>query len=185
MPARLVAAAAVAALFLLGAVGARAEDARLTPSWMKPDAAAKRVALDIVAGFNANNGALNFNGYFTGDMTVVVPIGWTVVIAFKNNDAMLPHSLLVTKPYAKDDFPVQAGLAEVAIARAYTNNPEQGIPSPKTDTVSFLAKSAGEYYLFCGAPGHGQGGMWTKLTVDDAATVPYVTLEPNAEPGRS
>ena len=141
-------------------------------------------ALDVVAGFNANNGALNFNGYFTGDMTVVVPVGWSVEIDFKNNDAMLPHSLLVTKPYPPDHVPDVAGADQVAIPRAYTDNPDQGIPSPKTDKVNFTVKAAGEYDFFCGAPGHGQGGMWTRFVVDAAATAPYVTIAAGAEPGR-
>src|ERR1700759_3607703 len=71
-----------------------------TPSWMKVNAQAKSVALDIVAGSNANNGALNFNGFYGGDMTVVIPQGWTVKVTFTNHDGMLPHSVLVTKAYA-------------------------------------------------------------------------------------
>lgn len=183
MPGRLAAALAVLVAFLPLAAPAGAQ-AHLMPSWMKIDAAAKRVFLDIVAGFNANNGALNFNGYFTGDMTVVVPVGWTVDIHFKNNDAMLPHSLLLTKPYAKDHFPELAGVNDVAIPRAYTENPDQGIPSPKTDTLTFIARVPGPYYFLCGAPGHAQGGMWTHFIVDAAASAPYVTIAPGAEPGR-
>lgn len=179
-----VLAAATLAASLLAAPVARADDARLVPSWMKPNAAAKLVTLDIVAGFNANNGALNFNGYYTGDMTVVVPVGWTVEIDFRNHDAMLPHSLLVTRPFAKDHFPGLAGINEVAIPRAYTNNPEEGIPSPKGDTLRFVAKTAGEYYFFCGAPGHGQAGMWTRFKVDGGADTPYVVLSQGADPGR-
>ncbi len=175
--------AAIAALALL-ATPLRAQSDHLTPSWMKADAGKKRVSFDIVAGFNANNGALNYNGYFTGDMTVVVPTGWTVDIRFANNDAMLPHSLLVTKPYKPDNFPDIAGVDQVAIPKAYTDNPDQGIPSPKTDTVTFTAKPAGDYYFFCGAAEHGKGGMWTKLKIDDAATAPYVTIAKDAEPGR-
>ncbi len=184
MSGRLAALAAIAASLLLLAPAGLAEDQRPTPSWMKANAAGKLVTLNIVAGFNANNGALNFDGYFTGDMTVVVPVGWTVEIDFKNQDAMLPHSLLVTKPYAPDHFPDQAGVNEVAIPRAYTDNPEAGIPSPKKDTVRFLAKEAGDFLFLCGVPGHAQGGMWTKLKIDPAATAPYVMIAPGAEPGR-
>jgi sulfocyanin len=184
MPGRLLALPAIVAAFLLLVAPGLTQSVHLTPSWMKVDAAAKHVTLDIVAGFNANNGALNYNGYYTGDMTLVVPVGWTVDIRFSNNDAMLPHSLLVTKPYAKDHFPEIAGADQVAISRAYTDNPDQGIPSPKTDKVNFAAKPAGDYYFFCGAPDHGLGGMWTKFTVDAAATRPYVTVASEAEPGR-
>lgn len=178
--------AAVSAVFAscLSFVAPASAQTHLTPSWMTIDAPAKHVSLDVVAGFNANNGALNFNGYFTGDMTVVVPVGWKVTIHFKNNDAMLPHSLLLTKPYAKDQFPDHADVNDVAIPRAYTENPDQGIPSPKTDTVDFVTRDPGPYYFFCGAPGHGQGGMWTHFTVDPAADTPYVTIAAGAEAGR-
>ncbi len=181
---RLAGAAALLVSLLLVAAPAPAQGDHLMPSWMKADAAAKHVTLDVVAGFNANNGALNFNGYYTGDMTVVVPVGWSVDIHFKNNDAMLPHSLLVTKPYAKEHFPEHAGVEAVAIPRAYTDNPDQGIPSPGTDTVTFVATTPGDYDFLCGAPGHAQAGMWTRFIVDAAATQPYVTVAPEAEAGR-
>jgi sulfocyanin len=179
---RLAAPALLALLLLAPPVPAQSN--QQTPSWMKSDASAKHVTLDIIAGFNANNGALNYNGYFTGDMTVVVPMGWTVDIHFKNNDAMLPHSLMVTKPFPPGHFPDHAGIEDVAIPRAYTDNPDQGIPSPKTDTLTFMTTTAGDYDFLCGVPGHAQAGMWTKLTVDPAATAPYVTRTPKAEPGR-
>jgi sulfocyanin len=179
MPPRLVATA-----LLLVAVPAAAQSDHLTPSWMTIDAAKKHVTLDIVAGFNANNSALNFNGYYAGDMTLVVPAGWSVDIHFSNNDAMLPHSLVVTKPYAKDAFPNTMGVDQVAIPRAYTDNPDQGIPAPKTDTASFTAKPPGDYYFICGASGHGLAGMWTKFEVDPAATAPYITIAKGAEKGR-
>jgi hypothetical protein len=180
---RLAAALAVLVL-LLRPAGAAEEDAHRAPSWLKSEPSKKLVRLDIVAGFNANNGALNFNGYYSGDMTVIVPVGWTVEIRFKNNDAMLPHSLLVTKPYAQGHFPEIAGVDSVAIPRAYTDNPDQGIFSPKTDQVSFVAKEPGDFLFFCGAPGHGLGGMWTKLKIDPAASAPSVSLASGAEPGR-
>ena len=181
---RLGAASALLSLLLLAAAPAPAQGDHLSPSWMKVDAASKHVTFDITAGFNANNGALNFNGYYTGGMTVTVPVGWSVDIRFRNNDAMLPHSLLVTKPYPKDGFPEHAGVEAVAIPKAYTNNPDQGIPSPGTDTLSFVASAAGDYDFLCGAPGHAQAGMWTKFIVDASATTPYVTVAAGAEPGR-
>ena len=184
MLARALGAGLAVALPLMLSPAGHAEDRRVSPAWMKPDIGARKVTFDIIAGFNANNGALNFNGYFTGDATIVVPVGWTVEIGFKNNDAMLPHSLLVTKPYAPDHFPDLAGVSDVAISRAYTDNPEEGIPAPKTDKVQFAAKNPGEYYFLCGAPGHGKGGMWIKFKVDPAAASPYVSIVQGAEAGR-
>jgi hypothetical protein len=173
--------AAAFAASLLAFVGMASADERLVPSWMKIQESVRLVRLDIVAGWNANNGALNYNGYFSGDLTVVVPVAWTVDIVFKNNDAMLPHSLVITRPYKSEEMPELAGIDQVAIPRAYTNDPDQGIPSPKTDTVRFIVKTAGDFYFFCGAPGHGHGGMWARLRADPDAEAPYVLLAEAAE----
>jgi hypothetical protein len=180
----LAGALALGAGLVLALGPSSAAEAPLVPSWMKIEKGAHLVRLNIIAGWNANNGALNFNGYFAGNMTVVVPPAWTVDIAFKNTDAMLPHSLVVTKAFAPDEMPELAGLKQVAIPRAYTNNPEEGIPSPKTDNLRFITKDPGEFYFFCGAPVHGRGGMWTRLTVDPAAEAPYVILAGAGEEGR-
>jgi hypothetical protein len=43
---------------------------------MTIDAGARKVARDVLAGFNPNNSSWNFNGYYAGNMTVVVPESW-------------------------------------------------------------------------------------------------------------
>ena len=167
-------AAVCAAVFL--AMPALAQPAT-TPSWMKVDAAAKTVSLDIVAGWNPNNGALNFNGYYEGDMTVAVPPGWTVRMAVENHDGMLPHSLLVTKRYPQDEIPPEAGADQVAINKAYTDNPVGGLGPNQKDTLSFRTPAdGGEYWLFCGVPGHGVQGMYVDLKVDQAAQAPGIVV---------
>jgi hypothetical protein len=40
---------------------------------MTVDAGAHKVSMDVVAGFNPNNSNWNFNGYYDGEITVVVP----------------------------------------------------------------------------------------------------------------
>ena len=64
--------------------------------WMRVDESARRVEFDIVAGLTPVNGNWNFNGYANGDMTITVPVGWTVVIEFSNRDANVPHSFYVS-----------------------------------------------------------------------------------------
>jgi sulfocyanin len=157
-------------------------DENLVPAWMKADESAKSVQLEIVAGWNPNNGALNFNGYYKGDLTIVVPVGWTVVAKFSNHDGMLPHSMLVTRPL-EGHIPEQAGLGEVAISRAYSNDPESGIMSNQHDEVRFVARDAGNYWLLCGVTGHGLQGMWVKLDVDAHAALPHIVVVSGAEPG--
>lgn len=161
-----------------------AADEKLLPSWMTVNPERKQVRMEMVAGWNPNNGALNFNGYYKGGMTVVFPVGWTVNVKFVNRDGMLPHSLLVTKAYAPKEIPDVAGVQDVAIPRAYTVNPEQGLPPNGTDTLDFKTSTPGEFYFFCGVAAHGTGGMWNHLRVDEQATEPYVVIASGAEEGR-
>jgi hypothetical protein len=51
--------------------------------------------------------------------------------------------------------------------------------------VAFEADEAGDYLWFCGVPGHGQSGMWTRFAVAADAEAPYVTVAADAEPGRT
>ena len=155
------------------------------PSWMTVEAGARKVAMDVVAGFNANNSSWNFNGYYGGNATVVVPAGWDVRITLTNRDGDVPHSLVVIDaPASLDDLPLQAGRAQVAIPRAYSKSPEQGISAGDEDVVAFKTKEAGDYLWFCGVPGHGQSGMWIYFEVAADADAPYLTVAEGAEAGR-
>lgn len=174
-----------AALGAALAAGTARADQTVTPDWMKVDAAHKTVSLDVQAGWNPNNGALNFNGYYEGDMTIVVPSGWTVKTAVMNHDGMLPHSLLITKPYPRDGIPPEAGESQVAINKAYTDNPVGGLAPNQKDSFSFRAPNEdGSYWLFCGVPGHGLQGMYVNLRVDTKVEAPEVIVKDGAASGR-
>ncbi|HLF58864.1 MAG TPA: sulfocyanin-like copper-binding protein [Alphaproteobacteria bacterium] len=177
-----IVAMAMAAIAVAGAAAGETQPEK--PSWMTIDAANKKVTLDVMAGWNSNNGVLNFNGYYDGDATVVIPVGWSAEVKFGNNDGYLPHSLLVTKPFAKADMPETAGSNKVAIPRAYTRSPAAGIAAGETDGFRFTAGAPGEYYFLCGAPGHAQSGMWIHMSVSADAAEPGVIVAPGATPGR-
>lgn len=178
---RLMAAAALAFL-AFGAATACAEKSGIQqPSWMEIDAEAKKVTIDMVAGWSGQNGALNFNGYHNGNATVVIPVGWDVLVNFTNNDGNLPHSLLVTKPYTQENMPQVAGHSEVAIPRAYTRDPINGISGGQSDYFTFTAKEAGKYFLFCGVTGHGLSGMWIHLELRTDAELPGVIVGKGAK----
>lgn len=158
-----------------------AAETRLTPSWMNIDGDRQTVEMEVVAGFNVNNNNWNYNGYHNGDMTVVVPVGWKVRIAFSSIDGNYPHSLVVIRDEgAPDNLPPQAGRDQVAISRAYSRDPLGGIYNDK-DTLRFTVKEAGDYLWFCGVPGHGQGGMWVYFKVDAEAEAPFVIIEDSAD----
>jgi sulfocyanin len=174
--------AVVVVLTWAGPVGA---EERLTPSWMTLDAAAKKVTMDVIAGFNPNNSNWNFNGYYGGDMTVVVPEGWRVEITFTNQDGDVPHSLVVMADPGPDNLPLQAGREQAAFPRAYSKSPEQGISAGDHDTIAFKTDKTGDFLWFCGVPGHGQSGMWARFAVTGDADAPYMTVAAEAEPGRT
>lgn len=165
---------------LLTSLWATAET-RLTPSWMTIDKESRTVEMEVVAGFNINNNNWNFNGYYDGNMTAVVPAGWKVRITFSSIDGNYPHSLVVIDdPGAPDNLPTQAGREQVAIRRAYSRDPLGGIYNEE-DTLRFSVDEAGDYLWFCGVPGHGLGGMWVYFRVSDTDEEPYITLTDDAD----
>lgn len=171
-------------VLVVATVTAEAEQ-KLTPSWMKVEGGAKKVEMDVVAGFNANNSSWNYNGFYEGNATVVVPAGWSVRIAFGNKDGDVPHSLVVTRVFAPEEMPLEAGREQAAISRAYSKSPVQGLSAGEKDTISFKAAEPGEYLWFCGVPGHGQSGMWIHFKIAADADAPYLTVAEGAEPGRT
>ena len=131
---------------------------RIDPAWLTADTAARAARFKLTAGLTPFNGALNFNGYRDGGLTVIVPEGWSVVVDFYNHDGMLPHSAEVIG----DITPVPVASVDPASPRAYTNGMGQGLPPLAKDQMRFTARPAGDYKIFCGVPGHGLAGMWIR-----------------------
>src|SRR5881392_4461612 len=131
------------------------------PRWLAADTALKTAMSWNIAGLTGLNGALNFNGFRDGELTLTVPLGWTVVLHFRNHDGMLPHSAEVIP----DTHPLPPGPVAPAFPRALTLRLEQGLISEQTDDVRFIAFRGGSYLIFCGVPGHGAAGMWIRLEV--------------------
>ncbi len=161
------------------AVPASAQQQRVDPTWLSFDTAAKTVRFQLIAGLTGLNGALNFNGFRDGALTIVVPVGWQTEIDFRNHDGMLPHSAQVIAPQT----PLPTQPVGPAIPRAFTFKLVEGLPSEATDIMRFAAQPAGEYLIFCGVPGHGAAGMWIRLRVSATATTPALLLTP--PPGTS
>jgi sulfocyanin len=174
----------LAAALLLIATSATAAEEQLVPTWMTVDADAHKVTMDVVAGFNPSNSNWNFNGYYDGGMTVVVPVGWQVEITLTHRHDEVPHSLVVMADPGADNLPLQAGREQATFPRAYSRSPEQGISAGDQDTIAFKTNKTGDFLWFCGIPGHGQSGMWTRFVVTGDAETPYITITADAEPGR-
>src|SRR5690242_11918866 len=157
-------------------VPASAQQQRVDPTWLSFDTAAKTVRFQLIAGLTGLNGALNFNGFRDGELTLVVPVGWKTEIDFRNHDGMLPHSAQVIAPQT----PLPTQPVGPAIPRAFTLKLAEGLPSEATDIMRFAAEPAGEYLIVCGVPGHGAAGMWIRLRVSATAKTPALLLTPAA-----
>ena len=98
------------------------ETPAVDPSWLQFDTATQAVSFQLIAGLTGLNGALNFNGFRDGELTLTVPLGSNVVLHFRNHDGMLPHSAEVIP----DAHPLPPGPVAPACARALTVSLEQG-----------------------------------------------------------
>jgi len=143
----------------------------ITPAWMTVDAVKRSVRLLIAGSADGTNGTMNFNGYGQGEMSVNVPLGWTVRVDFENKGlAALPHSLVIINPVTP--LPIEGGVP--AFPRALTVKLVPGLLAGETDSFEFVADKEGRFLFFCGVTGHGVAGMWDYLSVSKEATLPSV-----------
>ena len=124
------------------------------------DASTNTVTFDLIAG------PFNFNGYRSGEATLLVPAKANIVINFVNKDGT-PHSAMVIS----GEGPIPTS-PEPAIPRAYTNKVLEGMPQEATDVLRFPVPESGTYRILCGVPGHGLSGMWIWLKVDPLVKQP-------------
>jgi plastocyanin len=150
----------------------------IDPSWLSVDAMSRTATFDLIAGLTGANGALNFNGFKDGGLTLTVPVGWTVVMHFRNHDGMLPHSAEVID----DAHPLPLQPVTPAFPKAFTLRLAEGIPSEGRDDLRFIADKGGSYLIFCGVPGHGASGMRIRLVVAGSVRNPSLAATPAGKP---
>ncbi|TXR49434.1 sulfocyanin-like copper-binding protein [Phyllobacterium endophyticum] len=163
------------------------------PSWIKNVPAAKTVAIEIVADWNQveryrrdniRTDIIDFNGYWGGNLTIIVPAAWSVEITFINGSLSFPHSLMVTRVYAQSEMPVKL-MAKDAIWGAHTDPPE-GIKYNERRQLNFVALQAGKYFLACARQTHLMDGHWIGFEVrnnlDQAVAVVHDDKFPQDQP---
>lgn len=138
---------------------------KIDPTWVKSDTVVRQAEFTLVAGLTPINGGMNFNGAGPGALTFTVPAHWTVVLHFRNNDQVLPHSAMVIAAAV----PVPVSGTNEAISHASTHRAEQGLPSDGHEDVWFMAEQPGSYLIYCAVPGHGAAGMWIHFEVSATA----------------
>jgi len=171
-------AAVLLALSSLGAAGRAAAQTVpvpvVDPARLKADTATRTAEFELIAGLTGLNGALNFNGFRDGGLTLTVPKAWTVAVHFRNHDGMLPHSAEVIA----DVRPIPLQPQPPAFDRAFTLKLAEGLPPEATDDFRFIANREGTFLIYCGVPGHGAAGMWIRLVVSGSARLPKLGATP-------
>lgn len=138
-----------------------------TPDWYQVDNGARTVTLDIVAGSTSKGNYWNYNGYTNGEVTVVVPVGYTVTINYRNDDPNMAHSIGVDRRTSGFPAAFPADYAPV-FEGAISENPMDMANATLTgeaETITFVASEAGNYSLVCYVPGHAVVGMWIGFEV--------------------
>lgn len=156
---------------LVPAARAQGAPVKVDLGWVRSTPADSTAELAVVAGMTETNGGLNFDGATLGAVTFTVPLGWHVVLDFKNSDPNLQHSAEVI-PAAT---PVPVNPVPPAFKGAETKNLADGVPNGAREAVRFTADKAGTFLIFCAVPGHGAAGMWIRLDVSATAKAPGVS----------
>ncbi len=135
------------------------------PEWYGIDHDARTVHLTVTAGTIPDNNYWNFNGHIKGGLAITVPEGYTVTIDFVNEDPIMAHSLGISPELANFAMPPAS---EPVFAGAITDDAQSMIDATmpgETETIQFVADTAGEYSLVCYIPGHTTIGMWVYFNV--------------------
>lgn len=140
--------------------------------WMRVNSANRTLNLTVIAGFNAENNGSNFDGYGSGDMTITVPMNWTVNVYFENRSKH-PQSAMVV-PYAQR---TQKTGFTPALQGASTAKAGQGVSTGGRQNFSFVTSKPGHYALISAVPWQSANGTWDTFVVSTTATRPTLTTK--------
>jgi plastocyanin len=146
------------------------------PTWISIDSAGRSVTLTLETEAGGPGSSARINGYRSGAVRVVVPLGWTVRWTWRNGDST-PHSLVVM--VQREKIPLEGG--RPAFSNAMTREVAAGLPAGQTDQTTFEADEAGWYWLLCGVPDHALKGEWIELRVDPDVKTGGVIVKSEAQ----
>jgi FtsP/CotA-like multicopper oxidase with cupredoxin domain len=135
------------------------------PEWYSIDADAGTVHLTLTAGSVPDNNFWNMNGAIRGALAITVPEGATVTIDFVNEDPNMAHSLGVSSELVNFVVPPTP---DPVFTGAITSSPQSMIDATmpgQTESITFVAETAGNYSLTCYIAGHSTVGMWLFFNV--------------------
>jgi sulfocyanin len=136
-----------------------------TPDWFHVDEANKVVHMTITAGLTDALNHWNFNGYTRGEATITVPQGYTVTIDLVNNDPVMAHSVGISTVTSNFGAMLDNTIAfEGAVTADAASMTDATLPG-ETESISFVAATAGNYSMACLIVGHAATGMWVYFNV--------------------
>jgi sulfocyanin len=133
--------------------------------WFHVDEANQAVHMTITAGATDAKNYWNFNGGYDGNMTITVPVGYTITIDLRNNDPNMAHSLGISAETS--GFSAMPDITPV-FEGAVTSNPTSMMDATmpgQEESITFVADAAGEYAMVCYIPGHAATGMYVYFNV--------------------
>lgn len=138
------------------------------PDWFHVDADAQTVHMTLTAG---GTPPWHYNDAQYGGQAITVPVGYTVTMDLVNDDPIMAHSLGISA-----DGPPFGGVVEpvTVFDGAITENPASmvdGTMPGETETVTFVAETAGNYWIVCYITGHSLTGMWLYFNVSSDGSV--------------
>ncbi len=133
-------------------------------SFLKIEAAKKTIVFTALAGDGTANGGLDFDNAANGQLTLTVPLHWTVDVVFKNVGG-LPHSVL----FETWNTSLSNANPTPAFKGASSPDPVSGTPPGSGANFHFVAAKVGKYRMVCAFPGHASLGMWDTMIVSKTA----------------
>ena len=130
--------------------------------WLLADSAQRTVTLELEVVARAGAGSALINGYRSGELRIIVPLGWSIRWNWRSSDASAPHSLVVM--VQREKIPLEGG--RPSFSNAMTRMVTEGLRPGQTDQSTFVAEEAGWYWMMCGVPSHALNGEWLELRVD-------------------
>lgn len=134
--------------------------------WFQVDEDAQTVTIDLVAGATGDNNYWNYNGLYGGDGEITVPEGYEVTINLSNEDPAMGHSVGVGEAMSTypSSFSDPTPIFEGAMTESPTSMTDSTMPG-ESETITFVAETAGEYALVCYVTGHAATGMYLSFIV--------------------
>jgi len=128
------------------------------------DAATRTAVVTLIAGHPATDIQFNYDGYGSGALVLVVPVGWQVTIQCVNRGTVPNSCAVVADSRAAE--PVQPDWS--------TPNPKRGLDPGQSASFLFTPTTQGTYRIASLVDGSEASGMWADLEVG-AGGVPTLT----------